>query len=127
MVQLLYKMSIKSASAGGNQKLLKVIKNPITSHLPVGCKKWGTSFQSDNLIQPSDLVPTSTDLDGNQEGGDGRNVEELPVVVVIGAMAHGQTGADYVEETVSISQYPLSGALACSKICSAFEQKWGIH
>ena len=105
-------MSIKSAS-GGNQKLLRVIKNPITGHLPVGCKKYGTSFQSDKLVQAKDLVPDPECAD--------------PVVVVIGAMAHGQTGADYVEETVSISQYPLSGALACTKICSAFEEKWGIH
>ena len=105
-------MSIKSAS-GGNQKLLKVIKNPITAHLPVGCKKYGTSFQCDKLVHASDLVPEADSED--------------PVVVVIGAMAHGQTGADYVEETVSISQYPLSGALACTKICSAFEDKWGIH
>jgi len=35
--------------------------------------------------------------------------------------------ADYVEETVSFSQYPLSAALACTKIVSAFEESWGIH
>jgi len=33
---------------------------------------------------------------------------------------------DYVESTVSISNYPLSAALTCTKICPAFEEKWGI-
>lgn len=55
-------------------KLLKVIKNPVTNHLPVGCKKIGTSFSSKKVVNPRDIVPK----------------EEVPIVVVIGAMAHGQ-------------------------------------
>ncbi|RWS06471.1 ribosomal RNA small subunit methyltransferase NEP1-like protein [Dinothrombium tinctorium] len=109
MVQLLHKLGIRSTN--GPNKLLRVIKNPITSHLPVGCRKIGTSFQSKKLVHPKDLVPT----------------DENPVAIVIGAMAHGQADVDYVEETVSISQYPLSAALACTKIVSAFEDAWGIH
>ncbi|XP_074601839.1 ribosomal RNA small subunit methyltransferase NEP1 [Brevipalpus obovatus] len=109
MVQLLHKLHIRAAS--GSERLLKVIKNPITSHLPVGCRKVGTSFQSKNLIKCSELVPD----------------DKKPFVVVIGAMAHGQVDADYVEETVSFSQYPLSAALACTKIVSAFEESWGVH
>lgn len=34
---------------------------------------------------------------------------------------------DYTEEIVSVSGYPLSGALACAKITSGFEEVWGIH
>jgi rRNA small subunit pseudouridine methyltransferase Nep1 len=109
MVQLLRDFRIRSQD--GPQKLLKVIKNPILSHLPVGCKKYGTTFQSPKLVQPQELVPQ----------------DETPVVVVIGAMAHGQVEVDYTEEVVSVSQYPLSAALACTKIVSAFEQGWGIH
>ena len=37
-----------------------------------------------------------------------------------------QIDVPYVEETVAISQYPLSGALTCAKICTAFEEAWGI-
>lgn len=110
MVQLLHRMSIKSSQ--GPEKLLRVIKNPITSHLPVGCKKIGTSFKAENVVQPSDLV--------EQESDD-------PVVIVIGAMAHGDAVPDYAEHVVSISHYPLSGALACTKIVSAFESAWGVH
>eukprot|EP00124_Ichthyophonus_hoferi_P003181 Ihof_evm9s261 gene=Ihof_evmTU9s261 len=37
MVQLLHKLSIRSTD--GPEKLLKVIKNPITDHLPINCRK----------------------------------------------------------------------------------------
>ena len=36
-VQLLHKLSIRAVS--GTEKLLKVIKNPITDHLPPNCRK----------------------------------------------------------------------------------------
>ncbi|CAG2104318.1 unnamed protein product [Medioppia subpectinata] len=109
MVQLLHKLSIRSAN--GPQKLLKVIKNPISSHLPVGCKKIGTSFKADKLVHPRELVPT----------------DDAPIAIVIGAMAHGAVECDYIEENVSVSEYPLSAALASTKICSAFEEVWNIH
>lgn len=37
-----------------------------------------------------------------------------------------QIDVPYVEDTVAISQYPLSGALTCAKICTAFEEAWGV-
>lgn len=53
IVQLLHKFSVKASDT--SLKLLKVIKNPITDHLPVGCKKVCTymlinyiDFQQDN-------------------------------------------------------------------------------
>ncbi|KAK2177015.1 hypothetical protein NP493_623g01025 [Ridgeia piscesae] len=107
MVQLLHKLSIHASD--GPQKLLKVIKNPITDHLPVGCKKVATSFHTDNIRSLETLVP-----------------DDKPVVFVIGAMAHGSVEPDYTEETVSLSSYPLSGALTCAKLCTAFEQAWDI-
>jgi rRNA small subunit pseudouridine methyltransferase Nep1 len=39
-VQLLHKLSIRATN--GPEKLLKVIKNPITDHLPTNCRKIGT-------------------------------------------------------------------------------------
>ena len=38
-VQLLHKLSIHASN--GPQKLLKVVKNPVTQYLPTGCKKYG--------------------------------------------------------------------------------------
>ena len=37
-----------------------------------------------------------------------------------------QVEVSYGEEDVAISEYPLSAALACAKICSGFEEAWGI-
>lgn len=111
MVQLLYKSSIKSAN--GPEFLLRVIKNPVTSHLPVGCRKIGTSFKAEKLIKPSQII-------------DPKSPDE-PIAIVIGAMAHGEASVDYTEETICVSKYPLSGALACTKIVSAFEEAWDIH
>ncbi|XP_018494281.1 ribosomal RNA small subunit methyltransferase NEP1 [Galendromus occidentalis] len=108
MVQLLNKMSVRAADS--TVKLMKIIKNPISDHLPVGCRKLAMSFHASKVVHPRELV---TDV-------------EEPTVLVIGAMAHGSVDVDYIEGTFSISNYPLSGALACSKICSAFEEKWDI-
>jgi len=108
MVQLLHKFSVRASD--GNLKLLKVIKNPVTDHLPVGVKKIATSFSSKAVVKCSDLIPTTED----------------PIVFVVGAMAHGKIEPDYTEDTVSISNYPLSAALTCTKLCSAFEEAWGV-
>lgn len=107
MVQLLHKFSIRASD--GPMKLLKVIKNPITSHLPVGVKKITMSFSSKLVKNCRDLVPS-----------------DEPIVLIIGAMAHGKVEVDYSEDVLSISNYPLSGALACAKLCTAFEEVWGV-
>lgn len=107
MVQLLHKMSVRASD--GSMKLLKVIRNPVSDHFPPGIKKIGTSFQAKNLVNPRSLVPPKESL-----------------VVVIWAMAHGKVEVDYTEEEVSFSNYHLSAALACSKLCNGFEEVWGI-
>jgi len=108
MVQLLHKYSITAAET--SVKLMKVIKNPITDHLPAGCRKILMSYSADGIKRPSQLVPES----------------EEPICIVVGAIAKGAIETDYTEENISISNYPLSGAAVCSKLCDAFEQAWGI-
>lgn len=93
-------------------KLMKVIKNPVENHLPVGCKKFIMSLNGKLVSSPRELVPK----DDNE-----------PITLVIGAFAHGNVNVDYTEGSFSISQYPLSAALACSKLCNAFEEVWGIN
>ncbi|XP_078065098.1 ribosomal RNA small subunit methyltransferase NEP1-like, partial [Mustelus asterias] len=105
--QLLHKLSVRAAD--GPQKLLRVIKNPITDHLPVGCRKIGTTFHTEEVVRIQDLVP-----------------KEESVLFVIGAFAHGSVDVDYTERNVSISNYPLSAALTCAKICTAFEEVWDV-
>ena len=38
-----------------------------------------------------------------------------------------QVEVDYTETEVSISGYPLSAALTCTKLCTAFEGAWNIQ
>ncbi|GFO32722.1 ribosomal RNA small subunit methyltransferase nep1-like [Plakobranchus ocellatus] len=106
-IQLLDKLSIRASD--GPQKLLKVIKNPVSDHLPTGCLKVAMSYNADKIIDVRDVAP-----------------KEKPAVFVIGAMAHGSVNPDYTEASYSISNYPLSAAITCSKVCSAFEEVWGI-
>lgn len=111
MVQLLHKLSIRAADT--SQKLLKVIKNPIGDHLPVGCAKFTASFHAENGVRNVSAFALE-------------QASDAPVVVVIGAMAKGSVDCDYTDKTVSISNYPLSAAITCSKFCTAFEDKWNV-
>ena len=88
IVQLLHKLSIHAAD--GPVKLMKVskslpgpdiellvsspqvIKNPVTDHLPNGCRRIGTSYQAKQCVDVKQFAKNG------------------PVVIVIGAMAHGK-------------------------------------
>ncbi|XP_076453235.1 ribosomal RNA small subunit methyltransferase NEP1-like [Babylonia areolata] len=107
MVQLLQKFAIKGTD---NQKLLKVIKNPVTAHLPVVGKKIALSFNATEVVDPKTLIPA-----------------DEPVTLIVGAMSHGSVEVDYSNATYSISNYPLSAALTCAKLCDAAEAVWGIQ
>jgi len=89
---------------------MKVIKNPVTNHLPVGCKKYAMSFTGRKVTNCRTLVPENDE----------------PIAIVVGSFAHGNVDVDYAEDTISISNYPLSAALTCSKLCNAFEEVWGV-
>lgn len=45
---------------------------------------------------------------------------------VVGSFAHGKIDSSYVDQMVSVSQYPLSAAYCLSRITNAFESKWSI-
>ncbi|XP_016018349.1 ribosomal RNA small subunit methyltransferase NEP1 isoform X3 [Rousettus aegyptiacus] len=49
-----------------------------------------------------------------------------PIVFVVGAFAHGKVSVEYTEKMVSISNYPLSAALTCAKLTTAFEEVWRV-
>lgn len=106
MVQLLHKLSIHAHD--GPHKLLKVIKNPVSDYFPAGSRKYCMTFNAPRCVRPIELVTNES------------------CVMVIGAQAHGSVKTDYTEENIGISNYPLSAALTCTKLCDAFEQAWGI-
>ncbi|XP_057807998.1 uncharacterized protein LOC131022501 [Salvia miltiorrhiza] len=110
MVQLLQKLHI--TATGNGEKLLRLVKNPVTQYLPTNSRKIGFSHSSEKLIDMYNYV--------------GNINEELDLVFVLGAMAHGKIDEDYVEDYISISEYPLSAAYAISIITNAVERKLKI-
>ncbi|XP_016955827.1 ribosomal RNA small subunit methyltransferase NEP1 [Drosophila biarmipes] len=91
-------------------KLMRVIQNPISDHLPVGCKRYALSAAGKPLRNLGDLVPK----------------EEEPVVVVMGSYAFGNLTTDLTEEFFSVSSYPLAANDVCSRLASAFAAAWGV-
>ena len=94
IVQLLHKFSVKASDS--SVKLMKVIKNPVTDHLPVGCRKVLMSYGAEKIVKAQDIVPED---------------KNAPLCVVIGAIAKGHIVTDYTEENYCIGNYPLSAAL----------------
>ncbi|KAJ1392462.1 hypothetical protein SESBI_35824 [Sesbania bispinosa] len=84
MAELLQNFSIKSK---GNQgKLLRLIQNPVTQHLPVNSYKIGLSFSSSKTVKLRDFSAANCDKN---------------LVFVVGAMAHGKIDADYIDDLIS--------------------------
>ncbi|PIA63440.1 hypothetical protein AQUCO_00201051v1, partial [Aquilegia coerulea] len=110
MLQLLQKLSISATTK--REKLLRVIKNPVTQHLPVNSRKVGLSHSSEKLVQLQDYVAAAKD--------------DMNLVFVVGAMAHGKIDKDYTDDFISVSGYPLSAACCISRICNTLELKWKI-
>ena len=112
MVQLLHKLSIRSAEGGA--KLLRVIKNPLTDHLPVPTFRVVLS-QDAPVVRATKWVKSLP--------------KDMNIVISVGSFAHGKDdfGEEWgVDERVSLSEYPLSASVACGKICNAFEDLWNI-
>ena len=111
MVQLLHRLSIRSTNS--QEKLLKVVKNPITDHLPPNCRKVTLSYDAE-VVRVRDYIE---DIGPKQS-----------VCVFVGAMAKGKDDfADmYKDDAISISNYSLSASVACGKFCNAVEDVWDI-
>jgi rRNA small subunit pseudouridine methyltransferase Nep1 len=140
MAELLQKFKIRGTN--GTQPLLQVIRNPITSHLPVGQRRVLCTYNSENIVDIRDDAKRTVqeaarrvskgkraEVDGavsDVESGDGGEDEVVNVLYVVGAMAHGKVDADWTDEAVCISEYPLSAATVCSRITYAYECMMGI-
>ncbi|KAH1100926.1 hypothetical protein GYH30_035860 [Glycine max] len=109
--ELLQKFSIKSK--GGHGKLLRLIQNPVTDHSPINSCKVGLSFSSQKTVQLRDYV---SDANCNEN-----------LVFVVGAMAHGKIDADYIDDLISVSGYPLSAGTCLRRICIALERNLKIQ
>jgi rRNA small subunit pseudouridine methyltransferase Nep1 len=139
MVQLLHKLKIRSSS--NSEVLLKVIKNPLSQHIPAGVRAFGIEVGGD-LYSPTALASMLSSLSSESaadsssksssrsaSGGGGGGDPPPPVMLVFGAMAAGNVElADhpYMEKLVCISEYPLSGACSINRVCGAIESELGI-
>lgn len=109
MVQLLHKLSIRAV--GSQEKLLNVIRNPLSDHLPVSCQRVAMSGDGPT-VRLQEWIRTLP--------------EDQSVVFYVGAMAHGEDVFEGPETKISISEYPLAAATVCSRICHSFEELWEI-
>lgn len=111
MVQLLHRLSIRSTNS--QEKLLRVVQNPITDHLPPNTRKVTLSFD-EQIVRPRDYIQNL----GPKES----------ICVFVGAMAKGSDNFadEFVDEKIAISNYSLSASVACSKFCHAAEDVWDI-
>mmetsp|Transcript_2604 Transcript_2604/g.6601 ORF Transcript_2604/g.6601 Transcript_2604/m.6601 type:complete len:230 (-) Transcript_2604:72-761(-) len=110
MLQLLQKLSIRSTN--GPDKLLKVVKGPVTKYFPPNARRVGFSYSSPDVVKLADFVRELP--------------EDVPAVFVVGAFAHGKIDTSYCDQMVSVSEYPLSAAYCISRITNAFEAKFDI-
>ena len=107
--QLLTKYKIRASES--SEILLKVIKNPIIDHLPIGSPVITTSEKS-RLV---DLDEYANSLNSGK-----------PVCFVVGAMSKGDVEINYSNDSISVSSYPLSAGVVCAKLCNSFEKVWEI-
>lgn len=110
-MQLLHRLSIRSIK--GSEKLLRVIKNPVTDYFPANTHKVTLSYNAPVQRLSSYLATVPPDRS---------------IAVFVGAMAHGEDNFadDVVDEKISISEYSLSASVACGKFCCSLEDLWGI-
>lgn len=117
MVQLLHKLKIRSADS--KDVLLKIIKNPVTQHLPVGSIKIGTSVTGELV----DMFQLAKQIGGTSSMG---SQCKTPIVLAVGSHASGPALAEWTERQISVSAYALSASVALGRMMSSFEQAWGI-
>lgn len=111
MAQLLTKLKIRAQES--SDLLLKVVKNPITNHLPPNTLKIGTSTKA-RFVKLHEYVPT---------------LPKTPILFVIGAVAKGNPclECDFLDDTICVSRYGLSASNCILKIVNCFEDNWGVY
>ena len=62
-----------------------------------------------------------------KKAGFGKEAVSLDYPLYIYPSPSFQVDVDYTEKDIAISGYPLSAALTCAKLCTGFEEAWGIH
>ncbi|XWS59018.1 hypothetical protein CRYUN_Cryun08bG0084900 [Craigia yunnanensis] len=70
------------------------------------------SYSSEKLVKMSKYVDAVGD--------------DVNLVFVVGAMAHGKIETEYTDDFIAISGYPLSAAMCIARVTEALADKWNI-
>jgi rRNA small subunit pseudouridine methyltransferase Nep1 len=135
MVMLFFKMKVRSST--GYLSLMKVVRNPITDHIPANVKVIRVEKDGE-LVDPfsfarklgcgSPLAASSNKsmtslVDDVVEGK-----RFLPFVFVVGGMSKGNVDSDWCPESqtdsIRLGDRGMSAAAVCSTLCHAFEERW---
>jgi len=94
------------------EALLKIVKGNVREHLPEGTRIVRVDTSADKVVKVQDLVRD----------------DDAPVAVFIKAsVCDKKADNSFVDDVVSISNYPISVDFTCGMLCNAFARKWGIH
>lgn len=143
MVALLYKMKIRSTA--GYLNLLRIVKNPITDHIPANTRLIRVEKDGE-LVDPFVMAATlgrtsasdATSIVGSSTTYDTETFEQLhkkkaaeafaPFAFVIGGMSKGDVEVDYCqkgrEHSIRLGDRGMSAAAVCSLLLHGFEETW---
>ena len=107
--------------------LMKVVKNPITQHLPLNAKRILCSQYAQQTVQAGDFVRQFMNTTDTTTG---QKPEQI--VFVVGGFAHTEKPLEErvqeygVHQSICVSNFPLSASVVCSKVTNAFEEFWNV-
>ena len=116
MVQLLHKERVRSTE--GDETLMRVIPGSVSSVIPVDSRRFATSIAG-RSVDPLEFAEVLSNLEDPSIHAD-------TIVLTFGCFADGHAVPNYTEETIAVSDYPLSTPVTISKLINAFEHTWGI-
>jgi rRNA small subunit pseudouridine methyltransferase Nep1 len=146
MVMLFFKMKIRSST--GYLSLMKVVRNPITDHIPANLRiirveKDGEQVDpfayAMQLGRPASAGTAAGRKEGDSGGVMGGSMSSLvdsvverqrfePFVFVVGGMSKGDVNCDWCPtaqtKSIRLGDRGMSAAAVCSTLCHAFEERW---
>lgn len=137
LVSLLYKMKVRAST--GYLSLLRIVKNPITDHIPTNTVLYRVEKDGD-LVDPFAFAKTcgsvaSPSASSSATGGAYEALHKkaatekfMPFAFVIGGMSKGDVDAPYaapgLSKSIRVEDRGMSGAAVCSVLLHAFEEAW---
>ncbi|ESL10407.1 hypothetical protein TRSC58_01862 [Trypanosoma rangeli SC58] len=150
MVACLYRMKVRAAH--GHLSLLRVVRNPVTDHIPPNCTLYRVERDGDEVqdlyafcaacgttdggatkthegaapAAAAGDAPSSHFAQRHSEAAEARQFH--PFAFIVGGMSKGDVDAPYAPKgevkSIRISDRGMSAAAVCSAITHAFEEEW---